>query len=132
MGVGYKSKSVFGGILALLAWALLIMEVTQAMNRIYWQKENEYTKNEIFLSPMELEDLTVKLGDLKNSAKFAFGLNVGTVEATGFDMLNNPYVEFKGLEMQYWNDKTTLFDLEVCPEDFVASFIEAHIRPIYS
>ena len=28
LGVGYKSKSVFGGVLALLAWALLIMEVT--------------------------------------------------------------------------------------------------------
>ena len=68
------------------------------MNRIYWQKENEYTKNEIFLNPNELEKLTVKLGDLGNSAKFVFGLNVGTIEATGFDMLNNPYVEFKGIE----------------------------------
>ena len=68
------------------------------MNRIYWQRENEYTKNEIFLSPTELENLTVKLGDLKNSAKFVFGLNVGTIEATGFDVFNNPYVEFKGIE----------------------------------
>ena len=102
------------------------------MNRIYWQKENEYTKNEIFLNPNELEKLTVKLGDLGNSAKFVFGLNVGTIEATGFDMLNNPYVEFKGIEQQWLKDNTTLFDLEVCQEEFISSFIKDAIRGIYN
>ena len=36
IGVSYNEKTIFGGILAFLAWSLLIAEFGLAMDTIFW------------------------------------------------------------------------------------------------
>ena len=79
-----------------------------------------------------MDDLYIELEDFKDSAKFIFGLNVGSVEVTGFDMLNNPYVEFKGYQQQYWKNIAKYFELEICSEEYISSFIQPATRPLYT
>ena len=44
-----------------------------------------------------MSQLELRLDGLNNSAYFAFGIHVGgSVEETGFDVLNNPYVSITG------------------------------------
>ena len=89
LGTGFKEKTVFGGILAAIAWAILFAEFGLTMNMIFWQRDNDYTMNEIFLTPKELEP-EFKLGDY-DSGHVIFGIDVRELE--DFDLLNNPYVE---------------------------------------
>ena len=65
---------MFGGILAAIAWAILFAEFGLTMNMIFWQRDNDYTLNEIFLTPQEL-DLEFSLGDY-DSGHFIFGVDV--------------------------------------------------------
>ena len=41
----------------------------------------------------------VTLGNFNNSANFIFGLTGTDIRTEEFDILNNPYVEFVGLEI---------------------------------
>ena len=54
LGVGYKEKTIFGGILAMIAWSILLAEFGLTMNMIFWQRDNDYSLNEIFLTPEEI------------------------------------------------------------------------------
>ena len=44
------------------------------MDSIFMQKDNTYTKNEIFITNEEMENLEVNMSDFE--FKFAFGLQV--------------------------------------------------------
>ena len=101
LGVGYKEKTVCGGFLAMMAWALLISEFALTVNSIFMQRDNYYKMNEIFVSSKELSNTEISLDHFKNSGKFFFGLNGGETNNTNFDILNNPYVEIEA--------STTLF-----------------------
>ena len=54
LGVGYKEKTIFGGLLALIAWSILFVEFGLTLNMLFWQRDNNYSVNEIFLTPEEI------------------------------------------------------------------------------
>ena len=102
----------------MIAWAILIAEFGLAIDSIFFKRANDYTINEIFLTKEEVENTQSYLGDFKDSANFFFGLDVGDIESTGIDILNNPYVEFIGYS---WNISTGLqnyYEIELCSKDY--------------
>ena len=91
MGVDYNEKTIFGGILSMIAWTILLAEFWLTIDSIFWQRDHTYIKNEIFISDEEMQNTEVKLGEF--DIKFAFMLEADeTIE----DVLNNPYIEITG------------------------------------
>ena len=74
MGVGYNEKTIFGGILAMIAWSILFAEFGLTMNMIFWQRDNDYSLNEIFLTPEEIAP-ELNLGQF-DSGHMIFGIDV--------------------------------------------------------
>ena len=112
LGVGYKEKTVFGGFLALVAWSILIAEFGLTMNKIFWQRDNIYTLNDIFLTLEEMET-EFSLGDF-DSGHFFFGIDVQDLEVSGFDLLNNPYVEFFGYNWRMSVGVLRQIEIDIC------------------
>ena len=54
LGVGYKEKTIFGGLFSFVAWTILLAEFGLTMNLIFLQRDNDYTLNEIFQSPEDM------------------------------------------------------------------------------
>ena len=119
LGVGYKEKTIFGGLLAFVAWAILLAEFGLTMNLIFLQRDNDYTLNEIFQSPEEMQDM-FSLGDFE-SGNFLFGIDVVDLKETGFDLLNNPYVEYYGSNWQFDigsdHENRHLYEIEECSQE---------------
>ena len=52
---------------------------------------------------MELmKNAELRMNEFEDSANFAFGISVGEIEVSEIDILNNPYVEFKGVLFSFW------------------------------
>ena len=81
---------------------------------IFWQRDNDYTMNEIFYTREELESNDFHVGDFKNSANFYFGIEIGDLEPTGFDILNNPYIEFVGFAWNFTDGIIKYLDIDHC------------------
>ena len=65
------------------------------MNTIFWQRDNTYTKNDIYITTEEIKKTEFKLSDF-DTGNFIFGIDYG--DMGDFDILNNPYVEFVGVQ----------------------------------
>ena len=116
-----------GGILAAIAWAILIAEFGLTINMIFWQRDNDYSLNEIFLTPEEMET-EFSLGDY-NSGHFIFG--VDTRDMDDFDMLNNPYVEVGTVAYHSTYGLVENYPMEYCPEEYYDKIMEPHLRAFY-
>lgn len=84
--------------MSILGLMILFYEFGTTMYSIYGERENVYILNSVFYSTeemIEMDDFT--LGKFNNSANFAFGFTGEEIQQ--IDILNNPYVEFIGLEM---------------------------------
>lgn len=82
-----------------------MIEAVISLQGIYVERDSDYTFNRIFFQPEEMNEFDVTLGRFNNSLNFVFGLagdglwndDKGTDEF--IDILNNPYVDFFGYEM---------------------------------
>ena len=88
------------------AWILLIGEFSLTTHSIFWQRNNDYTNNEIFLTTEEMDKSRMYMKDFQDTANFIFGLNVYD---PGFDVLNNPYVLIRGFNAETRADELTGF-----------------------
>ena len=82
----------------MIAWALLLGEFSLTMYNIFWERTNDFTKNQIFLSIDEMNNAEVDFN--KVDFKFGFGVETRDIDNPDFDLLNNPFVEIVGYN---WN-----------------------------
>ena len=123
MGVGYNERTFFGGVLAMIAWAILLAEFWLTMDSIFWQRDHTFMKNEIFLSDEEMQNTEVNLGEF--DFKFAFMLEVKeTVE----DLLNNPYIEIIAYQWNVAEGFLGYIGLESCSEEYANALIKPQVR----
>ena len=97
------------------------------MNSIFWQRENDYTNNEIFLTDEEMINTEINMGDYE--IKFAFGVDVR--EIADFDITNNPYIEIKGYEWDITKGPLRYIETESCSEAYLNALISQEMRPYY-
>ena len=90
------------------------------INSIFWQRENTYTENQIFLSDEEMTNTEINIGDY--NLKFAIGLDSKDM-GDDFDVLNNPYVQIVGYNWHIMLGLQYYMDLEICSEEFLEDFI---------
>ena len=65
---------------------------------IFSKREHAFSSNGVFYSEEQMNNLDVTFGKYDNSMNFVFGLTGGDIDSPDFDILNNPYVRFVGLE----------------------------------
>ena len=62
-----------------------------------------------------MQNLGVTLGGFNNSMNFMFGLSGGSLnDEEGFDILNNPYIEFHGFERRGGRTFYPKYEFEIC------------------
>ena len=71
-----------------------------------------------------MASMDIKMGDYDNSMNFAFGLKGRSVRSEGFDILNNPYVRFVGLEKTDGTTYHEKYEFEQCSDEFKLRFMQ--------
>ena len=99
---------------------------------IYGEREHDYNSNEIFYSEEQMAELDINLEAFYNSLNFIFGLTGGDVSEDSFDILNNPYVRFVGLERTVGRNFTEKYEFEICSEAHKERFIPEHALDWYN
>lgn len=89
--------------------------VSYDTDRVQRQRENIFASLFVSYNAEEMANHNVTFGAMNNSLNFVFGL---TNLPDGFDIMNNPYVEFLGHEASdngggYW-DLRNIYDLDLC------------------
>ena len=103
----------------MIAWTILLAEFWLTMDSIFWQRDHQFVKNEIFFSDEEMKEIEVNLSEF--DMKFAFMLEV---EDTVEDVLNNPYIEITSYRWNIVDGHIGHIDLELCSEEYANSLIK--------
>ena len=64
------------------------------------------------------------LGKFDNSLNFMWGLSGGDMGNEGFDILNNPYIEYHAFERRGGRNFYEKYELEMCSDDFLRIFLK--------
>lgn len=129
---GHEPSTCFGGFMSFLGLVMLIYEFVGVWQKIYSIRKNTYTPNKHFWLEKEMNELDyITLGRFNTSANFVFGLNGEDLEHPGFDILNNQYVEFVGIQMERGNHKIELnnrYAIDRCSEEQISRFIPEYAQ----
>ena len=69
----------------------------------------------------------INLEKFDNSLNFIFGLSGEDVYKDDFDILNNPYVRFVGLETTDLDNRfSEKYEFEICTDEYLERFIPEH------
>ena len=115
-----------------MAWFLLISEFLITANRIYWKRENDYTNNRIYLTEEDMDNSYAFLDQFDGSGDFLFGVNIGSIDQTSFDTLNNPYIEWNAFTFEWSLNKLKFFELEHCSDEYTEKILGPTLKHIYS
>ena len=64
------------------------------------------------------------LGKFDNSLNFMWGLSGGDMGNPGFDIFNNPYIEYHAYERTGGRNFYPKYELEPCSDDFLRIFLK--------
>ena len=72
------------------------------------------------------------LDQFDGSGDFIFGVNVGSIDETSFDTLNNPYIEWNFFTYELSLNRLNFFELEHCPEEYSDKILGPTLKHVYS
>ena len=111
--------------------ALVYVMVTRVYD-IYKNRSNDFDTLAYTYSKDEMGELNIDLGRFNETLNFIFGLT-SLPEDGSFDIQNNPYVEFLGLEVT--NGKAHMVEnkyvFEPCSQFHKDKFIQSHAQGWY-
>ena len=73
----------------------------------------------------------INMEKFENSLNFIFGLTGGDVSKDEFDILNNPYVRFVGLERTEGREFSEKYEFKICTDEYKERFIPEHAMEWY-
>ena len=129
--IGHQISTFFGGLMTVLGCIGLVVVMVIRLDSIYVHRANDFTQQEFTYSETEMSNLNVTFGNFNDSMNFVFGL---TALPEGFDILNNPYVQFMGLSMHPGVDHMIQesYELGICDDDHQDKFLKPHTRIWYN
>jgi hypothetical protein len=68
----------------------------------------------------------INMEKFDSSLNFIFGLTGSDVSKDEFDILNNPYVRFVGLERTKGREFSEKYEFETCTDEYIKRFIPDH------
>ena len=129
---GYSNATFFGGLMTLMMICILVGYFAYRVVTIYATNEYDYVKRELTYSEQEMNDMNYTMGQFSDSFNFAFGFNHFN---PNFDSLNNPYVQFVGMEGRL-NDMGRVesvekYEIQNCNSSYMDRIVEEHNQAWY-
>ena len=92
----------------------------RAGKEIWEDRDADISKNLLVFNEDHRPPEQISFGNFENSLNVIFGL---VYDDAGWDILNNPYVEFRGHQISNGMKITNLLDLHICPDEEKARFV---------
>ena len=124
LSVGYNGKNLGGGFISLFFAALMGYYLFWRIYILYTTNAHVFNFQEIFYTLDQMDQQDITLENYDNSMNFIFGLSGGDMGLDTFDILNNPYIEYHGLERKGGRTFYPNYELEVCSKDHLALFLK--------